>query len=310
MEYRDFGPLARPMSKLVLGTGHFHDAFERDSFQLLDEWRRLGGNSLDSAHVYRNGESEQVVGRWLETRNCRDDVVVITKGAHPIDDFKPRVTPSAIRTDLKESLGRLRTNFIDIYLLHRDDSSKPVGPILETLNELVAAGSIRCFGASNWTTERLDEAAEYAAAKGLLNFACSSPQLSLARQNVAPWPGCVSASDQASLQWYEQRQVTLLAWSSQAHGFFNCGLQKSCEGDGDMTRVYFSVVNWKRHARVASLAKTRGCSPNAVALGWVLAQPFPVHALIGPRTQEQLHSSMAGLGDLLTDEEATWLAAE
>lgn len=309
MEYRMFEPLKRPLSRLILGTGRFHLAVEQDAFDLFDHWLELGGNSLDSAHVYRGGESERVVGKWIVARGCRQQVVLISKGAHPDVDFRPRVTPAAINADLTESLQRLETDYIDIYLLHRDDPSMPVGPLIEALNEHVAAGRIRCFGASNWTLPRLEEAAEYADAKGLNGFACSSPQLSLATQNVAPWTGCVSASDFASLNWYRRTRLVLLAWSSQARGFFGCGVEKNCDDDPEMARIYYNEANWERHRRVSELARQRGCTNTAVALAWVLAQPFPVHALVGSRTLDQLDASAAAFDISLTPDDLAWLAA-
>ncbi|PZR94055.1 MAG: aldo/keto reductase [Candidatus Nephthysia bennettiae] len=308
MEYRHFEPLGRQLSRLILGTGHFHDAVERQSFEVLDRWLESGGNSLDTAHFYRGGETERLLGRWLEARGCREQVLLITKGAHPVQGFTPRVTPTAIKADLGESLERLRTDFIDIFLLHRDDPTQPVGPLLEALNEHLVAGRIRSFGASNWTTRRLDEAAEYATANGMAGLACSSPYLSLASQNLAPWPGCVSAADPASLRWYQERQMPLLAWSSQAHGFFSCGADKTCDGDREMERVYYNSVNWKRHERVSATSAERGCDNTALALAWVLAQPLPVHALIGPRNLAQLAKSLEALKIALSPEDVRWLA--
>jgi len=309
MDYGIFEPLGRRLSKLILGTGHFHLAVEQQSFSVLDHWLDVGGNALDSAPVYRHGDTERVVGKWLATRGCREKIVLITKGAHPDAEFRPRVTPALIDSDLRGSLDRLQTDYIDIYLLHRDNAAVPVGPLLETLNEQVAAGRIRCFGASNWALRRLEEAAEYADTKGIAGFACSSPQLSLATQNVAPWFGCLSASDPESLEWYKRRQLPLLAWSSQARGFFSCGVDKSCNDDPEMARIYYNDANWQRHRRVSEMAGERGCSNNALALGWVLAQPFPVHALIGPRRIDQLDASLAALEIVLSPHDLAWLAS-
>jgi aryl-alcohol dehydrogenase-like predicted oxidoreductase len=95
------------------------------SFGLLDDILALGGNTFDAAHVYGNGDNERTLGRWIEDRGVRDQVVIITKGAHHNQD-RPRVTPFDITADLHDSLARLRTDYIDLYLLHRDDP-RPAG---------------------------------------------------------------------------------------------------------------------------------------------------------------------------------------
>lgn len=96
-------------------------------------------------------------------------MIIMTKGAHP-DDGEPsnRVNPRAIHNDVPDSLEKLRTSYIDLYALHRDDPSVEVGPIVEALNEHVAAGRIHAIGASNWTYNRIQEANDYAWTHGLV----------------------------------------------------------------------------------------------------------------------------------------------
>lgn len=308
MRYRRFAPLDRDVSLLVLGTAWFGEETEAPAFELLDEWAALGGNALDSAREYglsRWGESEEVISRWLRARDCRGDIVVGTKGAHHRIVGEKRVTPEAIREDLEASLAALRTE-IDTYLLHRDDPSKDVGPIVELLNEYRRAGKIRAFGASNWSTARIDEANAYAAAHGLERFTFSSPNLALARQNEPPWPEALSASDPESRAWYDRTQMPLFAWSSQASGWFSGRYSP----DADVVRVYDSEGNRERLRRARELGERKGADANAVALAWVLHQPFPTCALIGPRNVEELRTSVAALDVALTDDEARWLDLE
>jgi 1-deoxyxylulose-5-phosphate synthase len=151
-------------------------------------------------------------------------------------------------------------------------------------------GGRRC--ASNWTTRRLEEAAA---------FVCSSPELSLAVPNEPPWPGCVSIHDPAELAWYARKQLPVLAWSSQAAGFF-AGV-----ADGHVERVYQSPANAERLRRAEQLGETKGFTANQVALAWVLHQPFPIHAVIGPRTVDELRDSVRALEVELTGDETRWL---
>ncbi len=308
MRYRRFAPLGRDVSVLVLGTAWFGEETEALAFELLDEWVALGGNALDSAREYgvsRWGESEETISRWLRVRDCRDEIVVGTKGAHHHVVGQKRVTPEALREDLEASLAALRTG-IDLYLLHRDDPSKDVGPIVGLLNEYRSAGKIRAFGASNWSTARIDEANAYAAAHELEGFTLSSPNLALARQNEPPWPEALSASDLESRTWYERTQMPLFAWSSQASGWFSGRYSP----DADVVRVYDSPANRERLSRARELGNQKGSDANAVALAWVLHQRFPTWALIGPRSVDELRTSVAALDVTLTDDEARWLNLE
>jgi aryl-alcohol dehydrogenase-like predicted oxidoreductase len=313
MKYHPFPPLGRDLSRLVLGSMVFSLEALDLTFELLDTWMMLGGNIVDTAHIYSGGNSERAIGRWFQEPGApsawRDELVLLTKGAHHNADRR-RVTPEDITCDLRDSLARLKTETIDLYLLHRDDLDVPVGPIVEALNEHRRAGRIRAFGGSNWSPERLEAANVYAAAHGLEGFSASSPNLSLAGQNEPVWADCLSASDPRSRAWYTRTQMPLFAWSSQAGGFFTGLYSPDNLENEDMARVYYSDGNWERLRRATELGQHRGFTANQVALAWVLHQPFPVFALIGPHTVEELKSSVAALDLELTPDEVRWLNLE
>ena len=194
----------KPISRLVQGTIMVSDDDLPGSFALLDAVYDQGVTAFDTARHYGNG-NEAVVGRWVRERGLRDRVVIVGKGAHHSPE-RNRVTPEDIADDLDESLRQFGFDTIDLYLLHRDDPSVPVGPIVEALNEHQRAGKIRAFGSSNWDHERIAEANAYAEAHGLIPFAASSPQFSLVEQVDAPWPGCISIggpNGAAAREWYQ-----------------------------------------------------------------------------------------------------------
>lgn len=307
MEFAHFAPLDRDLSRLVLGSMVFKtDALEL-TFELLDTWKALGGNVVDTAHLYSGGSSERALGQWLESRGGREDLVILAKGAHHNVDRR-RVTPEDITCDLRDTLARLKTDYVDLYVLHRDDPAVPVGPIVEILNEHKRVGRIRSFGGSNWTPARLDEANAYAAERGLEGFTCSSPHLSLAVPNGIVWEGCVDARDPESRAWYARTRMPLFAWSSQARGFFSGAFTPENVGENDlMSRVYDSPGNWERLRRAEELGRRRGFSAIQVALAWVLHQPFPVFPLIGPATADELNSCVGALDLELTPEDVGWL---
>jgi len=309
MRYAYFPPLSRKLSRLVLGSMVFSREALDLTFTLLDAWRAMGGNIVDTAHIYGGGESERALGLWLEARGCREEMVILSKGAHHNADRR-RVTPEDITCDLRDSLARLKVETIDLYMLHRDDPSVPVGPIVEVLNEHLRAGRIRAFGGSNWTPARLEAANAYAASRGLVGFVASSPNLALAPPSEPVWDGCVSACDPASRAWYARTGMPLFSWSSQARGFFTGRFSPDALSDETMVRVYFTPENWERLRRATELGAARGFAATQVALAWVLHQPFPTYALIGPQSVQELESCATALEIPLTPEEVRWLNLE
>jgi aryl-alcohol dehydrogenase-like predicted oxidoreductase len=190
MRYLRFAPLARDLSRLVLGTAGYEHAPHDAALDLFDAYRALGGNVVDTGREY--GNAEALVGRWLRERRLRDEMVVLTKGAHHDNDTgRRRVNPAEITRDLEESLRTLGRESVDIYCLHRDDPD--------------------VLGASNWTESRLDAAAAYATQRRLDGFACSSPGLSLAAPQETPWLGAVTIHDPAARAWYASRQLPVFA---------------------------------------------------------------------------------------------------
>jgi 1-deoxyxylulose-5-phosphate synthase len=309
MNHLRFAPLNRDLSRLVLGSMVFHPDSDALTFELMDAWRAAGGNVVDTAHIYQGGNSERALGRYMKDRGCREELVVIGKGAHHNADRR-RVTPEDITCDLRDTLARLQTDYVDLYILHRDDPDVPVGPIVEALNEHRSAGRIRAFGGSNWSPKRLDEANAYAAERGLAGFTASSPHLSLAVPKEEIWAGCLDARSPEDRAWYAERQMPLFAWSSQARGFFSGRFTPDNLENETLVRVYYSEGNWERLRRAEELGRHRGFSAIQVALAWVLHQPFPVYPLVGPANLEELRSCVAALGLKLSPEEMAWLDLE
>jgi aryl-alcohol dehydrogenase-like predicted oxidoreductase len=306
MQHRFFAPLNREISQLVLGSMVMSLDQLDLTYQLLDAWMEMGGNVVDTAHIYNGGNSERALGRWVKDRGCRAEIVILDKGAHHTQDRR-RVTPEDITCDMRDNLARLKTDYIDLFVLHRDDPNVPVDEIVDVLNMHREAGRIRAFGGSNWTPDRLDAANAYAARTGQQGFAVSSPNLSLAAPKEAVWDGCVDACDAASRAWYTRTQMPLFAWSSQARGFFSGRFKQEGLTDEFVKRVYDSPENWARLRRAEEYGAKHGYTATQVALAWVLHQPFPVYPLIGPANLEELKSSVAASEIRLTPEEARWL---
>jgi aryl-alcohol dehydrogenase-like predicted oxidoreductase len=316
MLYGSIPGIDKPVSRLIQGTV-FIVSSERApaSFALLDAVFEMGCNTFDMAHGYGGGDVERTFGRWLHESGKRDEVVVITKGAHPNID-RWRVTPHDITSDLFDSLARLKIDTIDLYLLHRDDVNVPVGPLMDVLNEHHAAGRIRAFGGSNWTHERLQEANEYAAKHNLVPFVASSPQFSLAEQHQAPWRGCISvggAAGAGAREWYTRNQMPLLTWSSLAGGFFSGRFRRNnldtFKEYADTTTVmaYAAEDNFERLDRAEKLAKDKGVTLPQIALAYVTHQSMNMFALVGSQTADEFRMNLEAQALALTPDEIAWL---
>lgn len=268
-----------------------------DALPVWDAYVETGGHVFDTAHIYGDGAADVALGHWLSTRGERDRWTVIGKGGHT-----PWCEPEHITRQLHESLERLQTDRIDVYLLHRDNPALPASELVDVLHEHHLAGRIGAFGGSNWTAARIDEANAYAEANGIVGMTAVSNHFSLARMVTPTFPGTVSAKEPAFVAWLAARGLPLYAWSSQAAGFFS-GLQP----DGYLAQAWFSDDNLERRRRAERLASDRGVEPVAIALAWVLHQPLPIFPIIGPRRTSELATSLAALDVELTDDEAAWL---
>ena len=308
MKYGQVQGLTRPVSRIGLGSVMFSPDRKEFSGELLDSFVEQGGNCIDTAWVYGKGAAEKAVGAWIEDRGVREQIVLIGKGAATVS-----CTPEMVTAQLAESLERLRTGYIDLYLIHRDNIEVSVGEFVECLNEQHRAGRIHAFGGSNWTTKRMEEANAYAASRGLIGFAASSPNFSLAVWNEPRWIDCLSASDQVSREWYRRANIALFAWSSQAAGFFAGHYSETdleSPGTKEMAKVWFNESNFQRLRRARELAGRKGVTPNQVALAYVLCESPTTFALIGPERVEELRESVAALELELSESERRWLNLE
>ena len=320
MEYGNITNVDKPVSRLVQGTIMLSTAEEEYSFDLLDQVYEAGINTFDSGHLYGGGDCERTLGRWVEDRGLRDEIVILTKCCHMNSD-RERVTPYDISSDLHDSLARLRTDYIDLYLLHRDDIRVPVRPIVDRLNHYIGAGNLGVIGGSNWTHERIERANLYAATSGQQPFTVSSPNFSLAEQAEPPWRGCISISGKdgaAARSWYQENQMPLFTWSSIANGFFSGrvnrenydGLVEQGLFDESAVRAYCTDENFERLDRVGQLAEEKGLSIPQVALAYVLGQPLNIYALVGARNGDEIRANLQALHTELTADEMAWLNLE
>jgi aryl-alcohol dehydrogenase-like predicted oxidoreductase len=315
MEYGTVAGTEKRVSRLVQGTIPLSGDDVPGGLALLDAVYEHGCRTFDTAHGYGGGACERVLGEWVNTRGVRDEVVILDKGAHPYDG-RVRVTPEDITSDLHESLTRMKVEFIDIYVLHRDNPKVPVGPIVEVLNEHKRSGKIGSFGGSNWAAARVAEANAWAAENGLDPFTVSSPNYSLAVQIQPPWDGCLSISGPAGEEeraWYIEQGMPIFPWSSLAGGFFSGRFQRDNLDSFDSyldklcVTSYCSEENFQRLDRVEDLGARYGLSIPQVATAYIMSQPLDVFALVGCRTGDEFAMNAAVLGQKLSADELAWV---
>ena len=317
MDYATIAGTDLLASRIVFGTDHLQGrrrwrrwyvpdpARRRNAFSLLDGVFELGCNTFDTARFY--GDAERTLGAWSRARSNRDDIVVITKGCHPGRPGEPtRLTPSALTHDLHTSLRQFGGDHFDLYLLHFDDPSMPVEPIIERLNKHLTEGKIRSFGASNWSHERIASANSYANHHGMRGFCASSLQFSLAEWTRPFNPGLISiggGAGRAARQWYQAHDLSLLAYSSLARGFFlhPTDLRRGAIDFG-------SAENETRMERARKLAAESGATVAQVALAYVLDHPLHMFALVGSTHYQRFAEITGALSLKLDDATRHWLA--
>jgi len=303
----------KPLSRILMGTMIIGLKNYDESVKLLDCAMARGINAFDIAHGYGGGDSERAVGRWMRERGNREDVFIVTKGAHPNGDRK-RVTPYDITSDMMDSLARLRTDYIDVYLLHRDDMDLPVGPIVDILHEHRVAGRINAFGGSNWTHGRIAEANAYAEANGLTKMTVSSPNYGLCEQVEDPWgPGCVTVSGPAcadAREFYRSSGIPIMAYSSLGRGLLSGRVTRDNYKellDGAALRAYAHEVNFKRLDRARELAEKKGVTVPQIGLAYILNQTFTVFPIVGAASETELAQTADSINIELTEQELAWL---
>ncbi|WP_394432729.1 aldo/keto reductase [Streptomyces sp. SGAir0957] len=293
---------------LALGGNVFGwTADEATSFDVLDAYTAGGGNFIDTADSYsawiegnHGGESETIIGKWLKARGNRDDVVVATKvGRHP--DFMG-LRGSNIKAAADASLGRLGTDYIDLYYTHFDDETVPVEEIIGALDELVKAGKVRDIAVSNISTDRLQESLDFSDREGVARYVAIQPHYNLVsrdtyegrRQDIASRAGL------AAVPYYALASGFLT-------GKYRPGVRVDSQRAGGAAKHLETERGQKVLAALDEIAQAHGAEIATVALAWLAAQPTVTAPIASARTVEQLPALLAVADLTLTDEEVTRL---
>lgn len=294
------------MSPLCLGTmmfGALGNPDHDDSIQTIHRALDAGINFIDTADVYSRGESEEIVGKAL-AGGKRDHVVLATKvhGTMGDDPNEQGNSRRWIMREVEASLRRLGTDWIDLYQIHRPDSSCAIEETLGALTDLVRAGKIRYFGSSTFPAHEIVEAQWVSEKKGLGRFVCEQPPYSLLVRGIEidVLPVC------------ESYGIGVIPWSPLAGGWLSGRYRKNVElpgshraalaaGDFDLS-LPANQAKLDAADKLAALAEEAGLSLVQMALAFVLEHPAVTAAIIGPRTLEQLETQL-GAEEIRLDRE-------
>lgn len=314
MKYGKIMNVKQPVSRILMGTASEPFQSGGDASDILDSMFELGVMAIDTARNY--GLAERSVGDWMEKRGNRDKVVILSKCSHPDEFSSRRVSEKDIREDFAVSSRLLRTDHIDIYLLHRDVEDVDVSVPIEVLNAMHSEGKIGAFGVSNWTLERIRKANEYAAAHSLIPFTVSSPNYSLAYQAEDMWGGSVTISgpeNRSVRDWYASSGMPVVAHSPMARGFFSgrfTGADRETAAavlDEYARKGFYHEENFERLRRCEIMAEQKGCTVAQLSLAWLFSSPMNMFAAVSTSSPERMAQNIAALDIELTPAERDYL---
>jgi aryl-alcohol dehydrogenase-like predicted oxidoreductase len=300
VEYRRLGDSDLRVSEICLGTWTtFGGSLDEDAAHaLVDASFDLGVNFFDTANVYSEGRSEEVLGRALADRP-RDSYVVATKVYAPAPDGGRGLSREQILKQIDASLDRLGMDFVDLYQCHSFDDDVPVEETLGALTEVVDAGKARYIGVSNWSGAQIRSAVDLAREHGFAKIVSSQPEYSLLHRD--PEEDVIPASREGS--------VSQIVYSPLAQGVLSGKYrpgEAAAEGTraaarGDLMWGYNADEVLARVDRLRPIADGLGCSMAQLALAWILRESNVASAIIGASRPEQVRDNAGASGVKLDD---------
>jgi len=318
MNYTTLGKTGLVVSELCLGgmtLGNFHSmglpvAGEEEGVAILNEFEKHGGNFIDTANIIY-GDSEEVIGRWLENRS-REKVVIATKvgfgGTAPNECGHGR---KHIKAQVEESLKRLKTDYIDLYQLHFHDVKTPLEETFRTLDELVRSGKVHYIGVSNYRPSTLQKAIDLCKYTGIAPVSCIQPQYSL----------LCRAPEWDLLKVCEEEGVGVIPWSPLAGGWLTGRYKRNTQTDEGGRAAWAeskgfkalsmsdNPLTWQVLDEVEKIAKETGHTMSQVSVRWCLQKTAITAPIVGARTLSQIQDSLGSVGWSLSAEQMARLDA-
>ncbi|MDQ2140269.1 aldo/keto reductase [Alcaligenaceae bacterium B3P038] len=297
MQRRALGRSGLTVPPLTFGGNVFGwTVSEVDAFSLLDALVDAGLNFIDTADVYsrwvpgnRGGESEVIIGRWLEKTGKRDQVIIGTKVGMDMGPGAKGLAPAYINRAIDDSLARLHTDYIDLYQSHEDDATTPLADTLGAYAKLIEQGKVRAIGASNYTSIRLSEALIESERHGLPRYESIQPEYTVYSRE--PYESGIQAVATA-------QDIGVIPYFALAAGFLTgkyrsaADANKSLRGKNIIDK-YLNPRGERILAALDQVAESSGATLGQVALAWQLAQPGITSPIASATSLEQLNELVA-----------------
>jgi len=307
MEYRNLGRTGVKVTRLCLGCMMFGGKTStQDSYEIIDSALDAGINFIDTANVYNRGRSEEVTGEALRRNKKRGRIVLATKVHGTMDDEDPNAQGNARRHIIEQceaSLKRLKTDYIDLYQIHRPQSSVPIDETLGALDDLIRAGKVRYIGTSTFAAWQAVEALWVAERLRLNRFVCEQPPYNLLDRRI----------ERELLPMAGTYGYAIIPWSPLAGGLLTGKYKRGEEPPKDArfsdrektggSRRLFTDQVFDVTEALEPMAEEKGCTLSQLSLAWVAAQPGVTSPIIGPRTLDQLRDNLGAQEISFTDQE-------
>lgn len=298
MEYRSLGRTGAQVSVYCFGVMTFGWKTEQDeASRMMDRFLDAGGNFVDTANVYGRGKSETMTGVALKD-NKRDKVFLATKAHGKMNDDDPNAwgnTRFNLIKACEDSLRRLQTDHIDLYQIHRPQSSVPIDETLRALDDLVRSGKVRYIGTSTYAAWQVVESLWASKELGLNRFVCEQPPYHLMDRRI----------ERELLPMARTYGLGIIPWSPLAGGKLT-GKYKRGEPAPPNSREKpenFSPQTWTVLEGLEAICRDKGCTMTAFANAWCAAQPGVTSPIIGPNSVQQLDENLAATDVTITDED-------
>jgi len=294
------------VAPLAFGGNVFGWTINQDqSFDLLDQFVGSGFNLVDTADVYsrwapgnNGGESETIIGNWMKERNNRGSVIIATKVGGDMGQGKRDLSKKHIISAVENSLKRLRTDYIDLYQSHWDDTDVPVEETLAAYAQLISEGKVRWIGASNFSPKRLQESLDSADKNGLPKYQTFQPHYNLYEREIF---------EKELEQICVENQLGVISYYSLASGFLTGkyrtenDLAKSVRGAGALKYLNERGINILQALDLVS--KKYNTTLSAIALAWLIARPVVSAPIVSATSSAQLAEIMQA-PELILDAES------
>ncbi|HUX11643.1 MAG TPA: aldo/keto reductase [Spirochaetia bacterium] len=307
MNYRSFGRTGVKVSELCLGCMMFGMRTEaKDAYAIIDRALDSGINFLDTANVYSRGKSEEMTGEALKRNGKRGQVVLATKVHGVMADDDPNASGNSRRHIIEQcevSLKRLKTDYLDLYQIHRPESSTPIDETLRALDDLVRAGKVRYIGTSTFAAWQMVEALWVAEKLGTNRFVCEQPPYNILDRRI----------ERELLPVAQTYGFAVIPWSPLAMGLLTGKYRRNTpppEGtryntvkDNPMLARRWTEKAFDVTDRLEPVVKAKGCTMSQFSLAWVLSRPGVTSPIIGPRTMEQFEDNLGALTVQITKDD-------